>query len=172
MRLLPCRGFAYASLSGALHLKRFKFIEQVARNYAPMSANPYHHFAHAVDVLQTLSVFLKEVEGGAMLSMLDMFAALVAALGHDVGHPGTSNNFLVATRHPLAMTYNDTSVLENMVRTLGYLSSAAHALVAGANLVVCVRAGVSRCPVLAMRSTLRACTRSWARMQARIYSAR
>ena len=39
----------------------FKFIEQVARNYAPISANPYHHFAHAVDVLQTLSVFLKEV---------------------------------------------------------------------------------------------------------------
>ena len=39
---------------------------------------------------------------------------LVAALCHDLGHPGVSNKFLVETRHELAMTYNDRSCLENM----------------------------------------------------------
>lgn len=43
-----------------------------------------------------------------------LFGALVAALVHDVGHIGRTNHFLVATSHPLALHYNDQSVLENM----------------------------------------------------------
>ncbi len=42
------------------------------------------------------------------------FAILVAALAHDIGHPGVNNHFLVTTEHPLARTYNDRAVLENM----------------------------------------------------------
>ena len=49
-----------------------------------------------------------------MVSRLDMFAGLVAALGHDLGYPGVTNAYLIATRDALALTYNDTSVLENM----------------------------------------------------------
>ncbi|KEP67612.1 UNVERIFIED_CONTAM: 3'5'-cyclic nucleotide phosphodiesterase domain-containing protein [Hammondia hammondi] len=36
-----------------------------------------------------------------------------AALGHDVGHPGYNNAFLVATNQPIALVYNDHAVLEN-----------------------------------------------------------
>nr|PIM04100.1 3'5'-cyclic nucleotide phosphodiesterase domain-containing protein [Toxoplasma gondii COUG] len=36
-----------------------------------------------------------------------------AALGHDVGHPGFNNAFLVATNQPIALVYNDHAVLEN-----------------------------------------------------------
>ena len=42
-----------------------------------------------------------------------MVAALVAAMVHDTDHPGVMNGFLVATRHPLAVLYNQQSVLEN-----------------------------------------------------------
>jgi len=38
----------------------------------------------------------------------------VAAFAHDVGHFARSNIFLVNTGHPLAIRYNDKSVLENM----------------------------------------------------------
>ena len=43
-----------------------------------------------------------------------MFAILVSASVHDVGHPGYNNNFEINTESTLAVTYNDVSVLENM----------------------------------------------------------
>lgn len=48
------------------------------------------------------------------LSPLELFGSIVAALGHDVGHPALNNKFLINSRDEMAMTYNDRSVLENM----------------------------------------------------------
>jgi hypothetical protein len=45
---------------------------------------------------------------------LDFLALTIAALAHDVGHPGLSNSHLVRTRHALANEYNDLHVLQNM----------------------------------------------------------
>ncbi|GAM82596.1 hypothetical protein ANO11243_005780 [Dothideomycetidae sp. 11243] len=90
----------------------------------------YHNFRHVVDVLQAIFHFLLrigllppyQVEGdpvanpsnaiAAVLQPFDALALLVAALGHDVGHPGVNNAFLVALNAPLAQLYNDRSVLE------------------------------------------------------------
>lgn len=47
------------------------------------------------------------------LSDNEFFAALFAALIHDLGHPGVNNAFLINTGHDLAVTHNDRSVLEN-----------------------------------------------------------
>lgn len=44
---------------------------------------------------------------------LELMALYLAASMHDYDHPGRTNAFLVETRHPLAMLYNDRSVLEN-----------------------------------------------------------
>jgi hypothetical protein len=51
---------------------------------------------------------------------LELFAIYVGALGHDVGHPGVNNPFLVNTKHPLALLHNDKSPLENMHCSLLY----------------------------------------------------
>lgn len=32
-----------------------------------------------------------------LLEPLDIFALLMASIGHDVGHPGVNNNFMVVT---------------------------------------------------------------------------
>lgn len=44
----------------------------------------------------------------------DVFAILMAAIGHDVGHPGLSNAFMKNAKVPLSLVYDDKSVLENM----------------------------------------------------------
>ena len=43
-----------------------------------------------------------------------VFALLVGAIAHDVGHPGLNNVYLVKSKHPLALVHNDISPLENM----------------------------------------------------------
>ena len=45
---------------------------------------------------------------------LEIFSLLVAVVAHDVSHPGLNNNFLVTTKHELAILHNDRSPLENM----------------------------------------------------------
>lgn len=42
-----------------------------------------------------------------------LLAQLVAAVGHDVDHPGVTNAYLMNTGDRLALRYNDRSVLEN-----------------------------------------------------------
>ncbi|KAF9157672.1 3',5'-cyclic-nucleotide phosphodiesterase [Actinomortierella ambigua] len=138
-------------------------------------SNPYHNFAHAVDVLQATFYFLcrmgmlpksgrgfppileaeplasdeeergknisNEISSGISSSSSnssnssdtattttkkelkvrvhdymraeDIFALVVASIGHDVGHPGVNNMFLVNAHTPLAQVYNDRSVLES-----------------------------------------------------------
>ncbi|SCZ98798.1 BZ3500_MvSof-1268-A1-R1_Chr3-1g05628 [Microbotryum saponariae] len=49
---------------------------------------------------------------GELLRPMDVFALMVAAIGHDVGHPGLSNAYMINARTPVAQIY-DSSVLEN-----------------------------------------------------------
>lgn len=92
----------------------------------------YHNFRHVVDVLQAVFYFLLQVgilppypasseapNAGkpvspiaALLKPFDALTLLISAIGHDVGHPGVNNAFLVALKAPLAQLYNDNSVLE------------------------------------------------------------
>lgn len=94
--------------------------------------NPYHNFAHAVDVLQCLFFMLCELavlpftnkqrkqsnmshkKPQDVLRPKDVFALLIAAIGHDAAHPGVNNMFLINSCNPLATLYNDRSVLESL----------------------------------------------------------
>ena len=49
----------------------------------------------------------------AHLSDLNIMAGFLACLMHDMGHPGVTNSYLVATKHAKSIRYNDRSVLEN-----------------------------------------------------------
>lgn len=76
--------------------------------------NPYHNAIHAADVFASLFYFYINTELRQFSSQFDVTCLLISALGHDVGHPGVTNRFLIASRDKIAIQYNDISVLENM----------------------------------------------------------
>lgn len=88
------------------------FVKAVEAGYN--SSNPYHNFVHAVDVCITTHRFLETLHAHHYLTKNERFCLVVAALAHDIGHPGLNNPFLVETLHELAIRYNDLSPLENM----------------------------------------------------------
>jgi len=90
----------------------FKFQELVRIQY--VETNPYHNYIHACDVVASVFRVFRRLRCTEWLSDIDMYALLVSALCHDVGHPGWTTPFLVETRHELAVRYNDSSPLENM----------------------------------------------------------
>ena len=62
-----------------------------------------------------MSSTLVHCSGGLVDSNLmeDVFemSLYLAAAAHDYQHPGLTNDYMVRTHHPLAMLYNDRSVL-------------------------------------------------------------
>jgi len=89
-----------------------RFLGKIDELYLPESA--YHNAAHAADVMMTIEWFLQTKFCQAQVSTLEHVMALVAGAVHDVGHPGRTNDFQAKTMAPLAVTYNDKSILENM----------------------------------------------------------
>jgi cAMP-specific phosphodiesterase 4/calcium/calmodulin-dependent 3',5'-cyclic nucleotide phosphodiesterase len=88
-----------------------KFVEKVESGYQP---NPWHNYYHALDVLYGAVRYMTLIEASLFLSEEKQFWLMIACVGHDLGHIGVNNTFLVETCHELALRYNDKSPLENM----------------------------------------------------------
>ena len=75
----------------------------------------YHNSIHGADVTQTITLFFLNSNAESLCStnMLDILSILIAALGHDIGHPGYTNSFQINSSSDIALTYNDVSCLEN-----------------------------------------------------------
>jgi len=94
------------------------FIRSIEEDYN--NENAYHNSMHAADVLQSVHFILTRIEDERIvITELESFSVLLAAIVHDVKHPGRNNNFQVNNQTEYALKYNDRSVLENM-----HLSSA------------------------------------------------
>lgn len=100
--------------------KMTNFLRTIERDY--FEENPYHNNTHAADVLQTLHSMLQGMGGVDALQPTNMqlFAVLLSAVIHDVGHPGYNNFFQQSSRSDIALCYNDQSVLENMHLALAF----------------------------------------------------
>ncbi|OEH76451.1 high-affinity cGMP-specific 3-cyclic phosphodiesterase [Cyclospora cayetanensis] len=96
---LGIRGVVIMNFCGALHA-----------NYLQ---NPYHNFYHALNVVQVLCLLLALPDVGARFTPTDFFVLSVAALGHDLGHPGFNNLFMQRNQCWPARIYSNTSILEN-----------------------------------------------------------
>jgi hypothetical protein len=72
--------------------------------------------------MQAVYTFMttSQVVSGA-LNTLDKLSGLLGAFCHDVDHPGVTSNFLINVNSPLALFYNDESVLENYHCSVSFL---------------------------------------------------
>lgn len=92
------------------------FLAEIETQYQD---NLYHNALHAADVVQTTHMLIVSTPSSTF-SELEVLAALFAAICHDVGHGGVTNQFRVASFDEGALTYNDKSVNENMHCCLTY----------------------------------------------------
>lgn len=94
------------------------WLQLIELNYH--SKNAYHNSTHAADVLHATAVFLEKERVKAVLEPLDEIASLIAAVVHDVDHPGYTNSFLCNAGNELAILYNDIAVLESHHAALAF----------------------------------------------------
>lgn len=99
--------------------------ENVLRNWLSLIEsnyhnNPYHNSTHAADVLQSTAYFLQKPRLKAILDPMDEVISLIAAVIHDVDHPGKNSAFLCNSGSELAILYNDLSVLESHHSALAF----------------------------------------------------
>ena len=89
------------------------FLNLVSSQYLPTTL--YHNNMHGADVCQSVSLYFLNSNAEKILqtTLLDLLSIIIASLGHDLGHPGLNNNFHINARTELALTYNDSSCLEN-----------------------------------------------------------
>lgn len=89
----------------------FNLVHGIATGYHD---HPYHGFDHAVDTIYIAYWMLTECRAGMHLgfSPLQNLALLLAALTHDVLHPGYNNFFLNATDSVVSKKYSFQSPLE------------------------------------------------------------
>lgn len=57
--------------------------------------------------------FIQERSIGPYLTKMETMCAILAAVAHDLDHPGVNQHFLIATNSHLASLYNNLSVLES-----------------------------------------------------------
>lgn len=57
--------------------------------------------------------FLEKERMKSIMDPMDETTALIAAAAHDIDHPGKSSAFLANSDSPLAILYNDITILES-----------------------------------------------------------
>ena len=89
------------------------FLVSISNQY--LHSTLYHNSMHGADVTQTVCLFFlnSNAEEVCQSLVLDLLGILIAALGHDLGHPGLTNPYHINASSELALTYNDASCLEN-----------------------------------------------------------
>ena len=86
------------------------FLDRIEAGYNDV---PYHNAVHAADVLQACHFYIHRGLMRKWMTDLEVLALYLACICHDYKHPGVNSNFLINRGDPLAVRYNDRSVLES-----------------------------------------------------------
>ncbi|GME91008.1 unnamed protein product [[Candida] boidinii] len=94
----------------------YSYLFHIRDNYR--IGNPFHNFRHAIDVVQATYYFLLQLDKSSkdefsiQLDESYRLHLLLSSLGHDLGHPGTTNLFLKDYETPISKIFNNESPLE------------------------------------------------------------
>ena len=116
--VLPLIGnyiFTKYNFNEFMNITKFRnWCEKISKGY--INTNYYHNSLHAADITHTCYIYIKEgaINEKIGLNPKSLCALYLSCICHDYKHPGLNNNFLIETKHPLSLKYNDFSVLENM----------------------------------------------------------
>ena len=117
-KVLPLIGnyiFTKYNFNEFMNLKKFRtWCEKISDGY--INSNYSHNCLHAADISQTCHIYFQVglVNDKIVLNTKSICALFLSCICHDFKHPGFNNNYLIETKHPLSLKYNDISVLENM----------------------------------------------------------
>jgi hypothetical protein len=98
--------------------KLYSFAKNIENGYGSSLSSsrtylPYHNVAHACEVLHaTFAILSDAVAEENMLDPLSIFSLLVAAIAHDVHHPGCDNATWAKERVDIKRRYNGQSLAE------------------------------------------------------------
>mmetsp|Transcript_37161 Transcript_37161/g.109627 ORF Transcript_37161/g.109627 Transcript_37161/m.109627 type:complete len:345 (-) Transcript_37161:1626-2660(-) len=121
LQVVAMRAFKDMNLIDKLQLDEKKLASFVADVEACCPrGNHYHNSMHVADVTQGVLAVLSTDNCANQLTNVEILALLVAAIIHDVNHPGVNNSFLVQMGTDEALLYNDASVNENGHIALGF----------------------------------------------------
>jgi len=87
-----------------------KWLRSIEMSYQDQ---PYHNNLHGADVMCTMFYWYSSELFKANMSSLDMLSSIMAALAHDVGHDGVTNEFHINVWSSFAQRYNNVAPLEN-----------------------------------------------------------
>ena len=89
------------------------FLISITNQY--LTSTLYHNSLHGADITQTMCLFFNNsnAEEVCHTQAIDLLSIIIAGLGHDLGHPGLTNTFQINASSEMAITYNDSSCLEN-----------------------------------------------------------
>ena len=88
---------------------KFNIPDAIAQNFfsameSQYKNNPYHNSTHGADVLNSTFFLLNHSFVIGHMTDVEILGAVIATLGHDVGHGALTNRFLVNNRDGLAIT--------------------------------------------------------------------
>ena len=63
--------------------------------------------------MKMLYWILSRIEVSDFFEPIDVLGMIIASVGHDMDHGGMNNAYLIRTKDPLSLIYNDHSVWEN-----------------------------------------------------------
>jgi cAMP-specific phosphodiesterase 4 len=107
LKLLTRMGASRVVGANAPKLRRF--VEEASLLYR---RNPYHHWHHAADVTHMVAWLATRPVFRASFDPADVFWLLIAAIVHDVDHPGHNNQWEISSKTARAAKYHGIAVLE------------------------------------------------------------